>query len=165
MKRMPAEFDKELSSRILPVGKDDPLFIDFDKGHFLSPPFALEPADRGRPLTLSNLAFPEKLKEWVRRHGIDAAVQVDGRTITLIGLEMKGGQPVPNPDGWPRLTPADVLRLFRPLPGQPRSSDLGRVAPIRPPLPAGRPAGRPAVPHPRGKPRPVEPEAGAYRPE
>ncbi len=121
---MPVKFDKELSSRIVPGGKDEPMFVDLDTGHFLSPPFALEPVDRSRPLAISNLAFPEPLKDWVRRQGIDAVVQTDGRTITLLGLDMKDGQPVPNPNAWPRLTPADVLKLFKPLPGQPWTCPL-----------------------------------------
>ena len=32
---------------------------------------------------------------------------------------MKDGQPVPNPNAWPRLIPGDVLKRFQPLPGQP----------------------------------------------
>ncbi|MGP0063366.1 MAG: TIGR03067 domain-containing protein [Isosphaeraceae bacterium] len=122
---LPAMFDKPRFDRLLPGGKDEPMFIDFDSGHFLTPPFALEPVDRDRPLTLSNLAIPEKLKDWARRHGIEAAVQTDGRTITLLGLEMKPGQPVPNPDAWPILTFADALRLIEPFPDQPRTPDAG----------------------------------------
>jgi hypothetical protein len=125
---LPAKFDKELSSRILPVGKEEPLFVDFDTGHFLSPPFALEPVDRDRPPALSNLAFPDRLKDWVRRHGIDAVVQTDGRTITLLGLEMKDGQPVPNPNTWPRLTPADALGQLDRFPDRPRRPDDGEWA-------------------------------------
>ena len=117
---LPAMFDKPRFDRVLLGGKEEPLFVDFDSGHFLTPPFALEYTDRNGPLTLSNLAIPNQLKDWVRRHGIDAAVQTDGRTITLLGLEMKAGQPVSNPDIWPVLTFADALRLLEPSRDQPR---------------------------------------------
>jgi RNA polymerase sigma factor (sigma-70 family) len=122
---LPATFDKPRFDRIVPGGKNEPLFVDFDTGHFLSPPFTLEPVDHDRPLTVSNLAFPEKLKDWVRRHGIDAAVQTDGRTITLLGLEMNDGQPVPNPNAWPILTIAEALKLIGPSLDQPRRHDAG----------------------------------------
>ncbi len=121
---LPAKFDDGLHHPILRGGKDEPLFVDLDTGHFLSPPFDLEPADHGLPVALPNLAFPEKLKEWVRRQGVDAVVQTDGRTITLLGLEMEDGQPVPNPNVWPSLAPADVLRSIEPFPDQPRRLNL-----------------------------------------
>jgi RNA polymerase sigma factor (sigma-70 family) len=123
---LPAKFDEGLHHPILRGGKDEPLFVNLETGFFLSPPFDLEPADPSRPLALPNLAFPEKLKGWIRRHGVDAIVQTDGLTITLLGLEMEDGQPVPNPNAWPFLTPADTLRLIDPFPDQPRPPDVAK---------------------------------------
>ena len=123
---LPAKFDKPSEPRILPEANDEPLFVDLDTGHFLSPPFDLEPLERDRPTALPNLAFPQKLKDWVRLHGIDAAVQTDGRSITLLGLETEVGQLPPKPDTWKVLTPADALRLIEPFPDQSRRPVVGR---------------------------------------
>ncbi len=125
---LPGSSDRSRFDRILPGGRQEPLFVDFESGHFLTPPFALEPVDRDHPLAVSNLAFPEKLKDWIRCHGIDAVVQADGGTITLIGLEMQSGQPVPIPDTWPRLKPADARRLFERSSDQPRRPKSGEWA-------------------------------------
>jgi RNA polymerase sigma factor (sigma-70 family) len=110
---MHSNFDGVTFERILSGAKDEPLFVDLDTGRYMAPPFALELVDAGRPLTLSNLAFPDQLKSWVLRHGIDAAVQTDGRTITLIGLEMEDGEPLPESTDRSALTPARALERIR----------------------------------------------------
>jgi len=92
----------------LPGGRKEPLFVDLDTGRFMTPPFALEPADLDRPLILPNLAFPQKLRDWIRFQGIDAAVQTDGQIITLMGLEMEEGERMPLSAMWSS-TPADAL--------------------------------------------------------
>src|SRR5205807_1842212 len=90
-----SNFDGITFERILSGGREEPLFLDLDTGRFMTPPFALEPADRQRPLALPNLAFSDRLKDWVRLAGVDAAVQTDGQVVTLLGLEMEDGEPVP----------------------------------------------------------------------
>ncbi len=104
-----SNFDGVTFERILSGGREEPLFVDLDTGRFMTPPFALEPSDRGRPISLANLAFPDRLKSWVLGQGIDAAVQTDGRTITLLGLEMEDGEPLPESTEHSTLTPARAL--------------------------------------------------------
>jgi hypothetical protein len=122
---LPRHFDRDFFQRVLPDCRTDPLFIDFEGRRLLSPPFVLTPADKRHSLSPANLEFPYELKVWIHQFGADAVIQSDGRTITLAGLEMEDGEPVPRSTDWENLKPADVVaRIDRLHPDRARRVEL-----------------------------------------
>jgi RNA polymerase sigma factor (sigma-70 family) len=121
---LPTRFDEDVFQRVLPECRTEPLFIDFEGHRLLSPPSAPTAADERRPLSPGNLEFSDDLKTWIRLVGADMAIQADGRTVTLAGLEAEDGEPVPGSTDWENLGPADALaRVDRLHPDRARRSE------------------------------------------
>jgi RNA polymerase sigma factor (sigma-70 family) len=103
-------FDGITFERILSKAVNQPLFVDLDNGRVLSPPFDLEPAVRGQSSFLPNISWTAQLTRWVRDQGIDAALQTDGREVTLLGLKARTAALLPLTDQALELTPAAILK-------------------------------------------------------
>jgi RNA polymerase sigma factor (sigma-70 family) len=102
-------FDGFVFERLVSGAVERPLFIDLDTGRFMRAPFDLERIDRSRPLSVSNLKFTLRVWHWIRAQGIDAAVQTDGRTIELVGLDLRIGALSAPAAQREDPTPADIL--------------------------------------------------------
>jgi beta-lactamase regulating signal transducer with metallopeptidase domain len=87
-------FDGIVFERILTDAEREPVFVDIDTGRWLTPPLdVLTSENRGKPV--DQWIFPEPLKRWVRQSGIDLAVQTDGKSVTLIGFDLRFGDSFP----------------------------------------------------------------------
>jgi hypothetical protein len=104
-------FDGISFERILSHGTDRPLFLDLDTGRFLSPPLHLWSANNTQKISLLHLPFTPKLKGWLRQQGIDAAVQTDGDSIMLYGIELQVGKLPAATEERADLTPRKVAEL------------------------------------------------------
>jgi len=105
-------------------GANKPMFVDVDTGRIWSPSFSLTPADVQKPVFLPNLACTRQLLDWVRRHGIDVAVQTDGKVIALMGMDMRAGRQLNTVESKSQsLTPSDVIDNVK-LTGDDKSSGV-----------------------------------------
>ena len=104
-------FDGIVFERVLSHGTHRPLFVDLDSGRFMTPPSGLFDAGNRQDFSLAYLTFTAKLKAWIRQQGIDAAVQTDGSSVTIVGIELRVGEMLAPSDGGSELTPRKVVQL------------------------------------------------------
>jgi hypothetical protein len=105
-------FDGIVLGRVLTDVELRPLFFDFDTGRFMTPPPGVLDVEAALPYELAELDYTDKLKAWIRQEGLDAALQTNGQSITLVAFEMKVGTWWEKPDA-PKRTPQSIIEELK----------------------------------------------------
>jgi hypothetical protein len=111
-------FDGTIFERVLTNAQSEPVFVDIDTGRWMTPPRDLLVAEN-RGKAVDEWAFSDKLQRWIRGQGIDLAVQTDGRSVTLVGFDLRVGKAFRIADN---LDASFVAKLV--ATAQPHSSEL-----------------------------------------
>jgi hypothetical protein len=76
-------------SLYLITGADrEPVFIDLDTQRWMTPPPDLLVAEN-EGKAIDQWVFTKPLQQWVQQSGIDLAVQTDGRSLTVLGFDLR----------------------------------------------------------------------------
>lgn len=90
-------FEGFMFFEILAGAEREPVFIDLDTHRWMTPPPDLLAAEnKGKPV--DQWVFPKPLQQWIQRSGIDLAVQTDGRSLTVMGFDVRTGDSFPAND-------------------------------------------------------------------